>query len=112
MDIVYICSPYKPVTENPKEELCSNILTAQAACRRALKEGYVPYASHLFFPAFLKEEIREEREAGLSAGLAMLEVASELWVVKGRISEGMKQEIARAKELGIPVKTIDMEGEN
>ena len=36
-------------------------------------------------------------------GLTWLEQCDELWVIGRRISEGMKREIARAEELGIPV---------
>ena len=45
-----------------------------------------------------------EREAGIRFGLDWLCGCDELWVIGGRITEGMKREIAVAKELGIPVK--------
>ena len=44
-------------------------------------------------------------------GLSWLEQADELWVFGDTVSEGMAQEIAKAKELGKPVHTFLNPGE-
>lgn len=49
---VYVCSPYKPVSEDPGEragELEANVSRAQKACRLLTLCGYVSHVSpHLY----------------------------------------------------------------
>ena len=92
---VFICSPYAGDT-------VSNILRAQGYCRKAVAEGHIPFAPHLFFPQFLKDEDPQEREKGMSMGLELLSLCAEMWVF-GKPSPGMKEEIAFAKSHGIPI---------
>lgn len=47
-----------------------NILYARLACAWALRNGYCPYASHLFFtqPGLLDDKVPAERTLGIEAG--------------------------------------------
>lgn len=103
---VFICSPFRGIAATPeaaKENYQKNIAIAKGACRLATALGFVPYCPHLYFPRFLLDSSPDERETGICMGLTWLEQCDELWVIGRRISEGMKREIARAEELGIPV---------
>ena len=104
---VYICSPLSPQGRTPEEKEADwnkNIDIAKKACRLAVKKGCMPYASHLYFTQFLSDFDAEERELGISLGLAWLMNCDELWVIGDRISDGMQREIDKAKELDIPMK--------
>ena len=79
-------------------------LIAQKACRYAALHGNVPYAPHLFFTQFLKDDDKAERRYGQAMGLVWLAQCSELWVIGRRITSGMERKIKKAKEWGIPVK--------
>ena len=104
--LVYICSPYRPVSENPvlaANELIGNLKLARDAAALAAFRGYEPVAPHLFYPQFLNDDDQLERELGMELGMQALARCSELWIVSARISSGMSAEIKRARELGIPV---------
>ena len=104
---VFICSPFRPRAASDgerKNELETNIDRAQAACKFAVSKGYVPFAPHLYFPLFLSEADEDEREMGILLGLTWLARCDELWVIGDRVSEGMKKEIAKAREWNIPVR--------
>lgn len=49
MKYVFICSPYRPVGEDPETELRKNIDQAKRACRLAVSRGLIPLAPHLYF---------------------------------------------------------------
>ena len=100
--VVYICSPFRAVGNDPETEMARNIELAKRVCKSAVEKGYVVFCPHLFYPQFLNDAHDRERELGMAAGLKELELADELWVVGNRISEGMSREISRAGELGIP----------
>lgn len=110
---VYVCSPFRStaVSEADREaEQRSNIERALKACRILALMGIQPMAPHLYFTRFLKDEVAEERAAGMQFGLSWLEQADELWAFGDTVSEGMAQEIAMAKELGKPVHTLPEPG--
>ena len=97
---VFICSPFRPrgVTAGQRaKDLRHNRQLAKLACGYAVSLGYMPLAPHLFFPEFLSEDVPEEREAGIRFGLEWLSGCDELWVIGNRITEGMKCEIAVAR---------------
>lgn len=112
---VYVCSPFRPtaVSEADREaEQRPNIERALKACRILAMMGIQPLAPHLYFTRFLKDELAAERAAGMKFGLSWLEQADEIWVFGDTVSEGMAQEIAKAKELGKPVhSTGNRQGE-
>ena len=92
------------------EEQRSNIERALKACRILAMMGIQPLAPQLYFTRFLKDDVAAERAAGMQFGLSWLEQADELWVFCDTVSEGMAQEIAKAKELGKPVHTLPEPG--
>lgn len=64
MKYVYICSPYRPVGEDPETELRKNIDQAKRACRLAVSRGLIPLAPHLYFTQFLDDNDPQERKFG------------------------------------------------
>lgn len=110
---VYVCSPFRPtaVSEADREaEQRSNIERALKACRILAMMGIQPLAPHLYFTRFLKDDVAAERDTGIRFALSWLKQADELWVFGERVSDGMAQEIAKAKELGKPVHTFPEPG--
>lgn len=110
---VYVCSPFRPMAASvadKAEEQRSNIERALKACRILAMMGIQPLAPHLYFTRFLKDDVAAERDTGIRFALSWLEQADELWVFGERVSDGMAQEIAKAKELGKPVHTLPEPG--
>lgn len=100
MKRIYVCSPLRG---NPED----NIRNAQRYCEYVMREfGFVPIAPHIYFTQFLDDNIPEEREFGLKAGLSLLSDCDELWYFGETISQGMYTEIRHAIRKGIPVKYI------
>lgn len=100
--IAYICSPYSGNT-------AQNTENAKRYCKYAINKGCLPLAPHLLFPQFLNDDCPDERELGLAFALALLEKADELWVFGIYLSEGMRREIEKATERGIPIRYLDEE---
>ena len=98
--MVYICSPYSGNTQRNSE-------LARRYCRLAVNRGCIPLAPHLLLPQFLSEAT--ERELAICIGLHLLEKCQEVWICGNRISEGMRREIARAKEIGLTIRNIKEE---
>lgn len=106
MKLVYIASPLRG--DNPsKKDYEKNIKQAAEYCEKACSLGVIAFAPHLYFTQFYNDTIAEEREKGLEMGLAMLEKCDELWVMGIYISQGMRGEIAHAKDLGIPIYQVE-----
>ena len=100
MRLVIIESPYAGNIEE-------NIEYARAAVRDSLSRGEAPIASHLLYtqPGILRDEIPDERQWGIDAGLAWRHVSEATVVYTDMgISSGMEYGIARAKEAGKPVE--------
>lgn len=95
--IVYICSPLRRSYEQ-------NIVKANLYSRFAYEQGCLPIAPHVIFPQFLDDENKSERKAGITMGLQLLDICKELWVFGHKISEGMKAEIEKAKQMGMPIR--------
>ena len=62
--------------------------------------GQMPVVPPLYLPQFLDEAT--ERDIAIACCLKLVSVCDELHVY-GEVSEGMRQEIAKANRLGIPV---------
>ena len=62
----------------------------------------IPLAPHLLFPQYMKEE--KERELILFMDLVLLRKCSEVWVFGSEITDGMQQEIGKAKRKRMTVR--------
>lgn len=92
MPITYICSRFRAET---REQLERNIKVAKWGCRRAIANGKIPFAPHLYLPRVLDDSIESEREFALGAGKVFLKQCHQMDIitVDGVISEGMSAEI-------------------
>ncbi|GHU58874.1 hypothetical protein FACS1894133_4480 [Clostridia bacterium] len=99
---VYIVSPYAGDVE-------ANVANAKRYCRFALKRGYNPIASHLYYTQFLNDSSKAERQTGLNLGLDLMRSCSEVWWFGEAISNGMYAELCRAKAWHIPTRHFDTE---
>jgi hypothetical protein len=95
--LVFICSPFAGDTER-------NIENARRYSKFAVDKGAIPLAPHLLFPQFLNDGDRAQRDLGLFFGLVLLGKCGAVWAFGSAASEGMKRELAKARERGIPVK--------
>ena len=80
---------------------------ARKCVRDSLSRGEAPIASHLLYtqPGILRDEVPQERQWGIDAGLVWKEVASASIVYADRgITSGMEYGIAAAEAAGIPVE--------
>lgn len=102
MEKVYVCSQYG--TRGNRE---TNLEFAKLFCGAVIEEGKIPICPHLFYSQVLNDEVESQRAAGLIIGLELLEDCSELRIFS-RLSDGMKGEILKAEELGIPVTIGNM----
>ena len=93
----YICSPYAGDVEH-------NVQNARHYCAFAVARRALPIAPHLLFPQFMGEETPESRELALHMGLILLCHCKEVWYFGPTITEGMKQELNKARLRGIPVR--------
>ncbi|SHI17622.1 DUF7768 domain-containing protein [Sporanaerobacter acetigenes] len=89
--LVYICSPYSGDIE-------MNIKKARTFCRFAIEKNYIPLAPHLLFPQFMDDDDSKERELAMFMNMVLLGKCNELWVFGSTISNGMVQEIEKAKK--------------
>lgn len=84
-----------------------NVAYARACVRDSLQRGEAPIASHLLYtqPNILKDEIPEERQWGIDAGLAWKVVAEKhVFYVDYGMSKGMEYAMEAAKQNGIPIE--------
>lgn len=99
MKKVYICSPYRAANAT---ELYRNLAYARELTRQAVDAGFAPITPHLYLTQCLDDKNDEERAAGMAVGEELLTLCDVMFVGdKYGISEGMKFEIALAKERGI-----------
>lgn len=81
-----------------------NIQYARECLLDSLTRGEYPLASHLLYTQVLDDEIPEEREMGIEAGLAWSEVLDyTVCYIDYGISSGMKYGIERAKQNNKPI---------
>jgi hypothetical protein len=100
MKLVIVESPYAGDIE-------ANTEYARRAVRDSLARGEAPIASHLLYtqPGVLRDEVPEERQWGIDAGLAWRHVSDGTVVYVDRgISRGMAYGIAAATKAG---KTVE-----
>ena len=95
--LVYICSPFAG-------DMGKNTERARRYCKFAVERGVIPFAPHLLYPQFMDELDKEQRALGLFFGNVWLSKCDELWAFGKYISPGMKAELAKARQKGIPVR--------
>ena len=101
---VYIVSRYAGDVE-------ANVAAAVRFCQFAIRKGMMPIASHLLYPQMLHDDISDEREMGMTFGMALLALCDEVWVFcdHSGLSPGMAAEENEAKRLGKPIRYFDTE---
>lgn len=100
MRLVILESPYAG-------DVARNVAYARECMRDCLSRGEAPLASHLLYaqPGVLDDDVPEERERGIEAGLAWGRLADATVVYTDLgISPGMREGIARAGVDGRPVE--------
>lgn len=88
-------------------DISANVEYARACVRDSLSRGEAPIASHLLYtqPGVLRDEVAEERQWGIDAGLAWGSQAEATVVYTDRgMSRGMKYGIENAQKAGRPVE--------
>lgn len=98
---VYVVSKYAG-------EVDKNVADAIRYCRYVIENGKMPIASHLLYPAMLKDDVPKERELGTMFGLALLTVCDEVWVFGKEHSKGMLEEIKEARKLHKPIRYLEV----
>ena len=89
------------------DEIEENIIKARVVISDVLKAGWVPVCPNVFWSPFADTQ---DYEFWLEAALALLETSDILVLVPGwESSSGVKREIKRARELGIPIVNSDLE---
>jgi len=109
MDRVFVASPFTAPTF---EGIARHIRYARACCYDCFKRGEAPYVGHLqnTQPGILRDEVPEERDQAIKAGLRWMAVCDRLVVYTDLgISSGMDEEIKYAREvLGIKVECREL----
>lgn len=85
----------------------------RAAMKDCLARGEAPFASHGLYtqPGVLDDKNPEQRKKGIEAGFAWHSVAQAVVVYTDLgISAGMKQGIAHALKIGMPIEYRRIEG--
>jgi hypothetical protein len=80
---------------------------ARACIRDCLQKGEAPIASHLLYtqPGILRDELPDERQWGIDAGLAWLKVAeSSVIYVDFGFTDGMKEGENEARKAGVHIQ--------
>lgn len=98
MKVVYICAPYRG-------DVKGNTEVALRYAQMAIEYGCVPLVPHVQFP-YLDDSDAMSRSLALFMDLQLLDRCDELWICgeKGVRTEGMKLEIAYARDSNISVK--------
>lgn len=99
MKKVYICAPLGG-------DVSGNLEKVKRYARYALMCGTAPVVPH-FYALCLDDNIKKEREIGVTAGLGMLWFCDELWVFGDEATEGMLTEINFCKNLNIRIRKIN-----
>lgn len=101
MALTYVCSPLSAPTRAEITVNSQRARTYMAMCEREF--GCRAVAPHAYLPYLLDDSNPEERALALSFGASLLALCDRLVIYGDRISSGMKEEIRRSRELGIPI---------
>lgn len=102
-NLVYVCSPLRAYENHTQPQ---NIAAAVRYSRYVYERGFTPVAPHICFTQFMDDSVEKERTDAVIMGQRLLRECNELWVFGNHISEGMRSEIALAKQWGIPISYI------
>ncbi len=108
-NLVVIETPFRSKKINEKERLAEekkNIWYTRLCVHDSIIKGEQPYASHLLYtqPGILNDQIEEERDLGIAAGILWGSLANKIAVYTDLgISEGMKFGIKAAKKRGAAI---------
>lgn len=102
-NLVYVCSPLRAYENRTQRQ---NIAAAVRYSRYVYEKGFTPIAPHIYFTQFMNDNVEKERTDAVVMGKQLLRECSELWVFGSYISEGMRSEIALAKQWGIPITYV------
>lgn len=91
---VYVCHPFR-------DDPVRNMERVRDICAELVADGYLPLAPHLFLPQILDETT--DREVAMKLCLELLDDCDEVRVFGSDITDGMREEIARAEARGMPV---------
>lgn len=98
---VYICSLLSAPSQ---AEMCGNMLAAREYSKQVSELwGCRTFAPHAYLPQLLNDHYPAERALALEIGLEVLNLCDALVICGDRISEGMKGEILKARQLGIKI---------
>lgn len=98
MKKAFICSAYQG-------DIVANVEKTRRYCLTALDHGYAPFAPHLLYPQFLRNESGADRFIGIKCGLEFLKCC-DIMLVFGAVTAGMHVEIKEAERLGMEIKYI------
>ena len=98
--LAYVCSPMKG-------DASARLLQDKQYARKIFDAGYEPFLPHLFYSAFLENNIVDERKAGTQMGLNHLKKCRILIVCSKEKTDSMLTEINEAKRLSIPIVHMD-----
>jgi hypothetical protein len=93
MKVVYIAAPLSAPT---RAEMDENRARAARWVAWAALQGVAPVATWIVLSGELSET-QENRELGLAIDCATVERCDEIWLVAGKITDGMRRESAHAK---------------
>lgn len=107
---IFLCSPYRG------EDMLMNIDYARRTAREIQLAGgpiVTVFAPHLHTPQYLNDQVPHERDLGISAGCAIMARFDEVWFCfpawRRVFSEGMRAELATAKDLGLRARIFHTE---
>lgn len=93
---MYICAPLRGDVEK-------NIEFARQKAQEVFQSGGIPVCPHITLPSNADPACSVQDEAAREMGLQLVESCQQLNVYGSTITEGMRAEIHRAQERGIPV---------
>ena len=99
LKLVIVESPYAG-------DVATHTLYAKRCIRHSLLQSEAPIASHLLFtqPGILRDDVPDEREVGIAAGLAWYLVAQACIVYEDYgITQGMRLGIRAAQNVECPI---------
>ena len=94
--MVYICAPLQGDVEK-------NIGFARQKAQEVFQAGGIPVCPHLMFPPVADVNDPAQDEAVRKMGLLLVESCQQVHVYGSTITEGMRAEIQRAQDRGIPI---------